>query len=121
MFNITQKYNPDLNEISINFIGEFNEQYQKVFLNFVETYEIDNLIYHPEKKAKLRPRIERKCRFCNKSMPEVKFRKHAHLLPQLMGNRHLTTDFECDGCNSFFSKYENNLANFMGLSRTLTF
>lgn len=121
MFKVTPKYDKDSNTFTINFNGEFTETYGKAFQNFFSFYEVENLIFHPDKKPKLIPKPERVCRFCEKKMPEVKFKKDAHLIPQLMGNRNLVTDFECDNCNALFSKYENDLANFMGLSRTLSF
>jgi len=121
MFKVTPQYDKNTNTFSISFNGEFIDEYREAFTNFFNLYEVDNLIFHPDKKPKLKPKTERKCRFCDEMMPNVKFRKDAHLIPQLMGNRNLISDFECDNCNSFFSKYENDIANFMGLSRTLSF
>lgn len=61
-----------------------------------------------------------KCRYCNKTNKEVTFRKVAHSFPELIGNKFLFSFDECDECNSYFDKYlENNLANFLGISRTL--
>ncbi len=60
-----------------------------------------------------------KCRYCGKSRPAVKFSKIAHAIPELLGNKFLFSNDECDECNSFFDKnFENNLANFMGIART---
>lgn len=59
------------------------------------------------------------CRYCGKSDREVKFRKIAHSIPELLGNKYLFSNDECDDCNSYFDKnLENNLANFLGVSRT---
>lgn len=121
MFKIKRVYDKKTNTFSIQFNAEVMEEYEKSLKSFFEYYEIENIVLHPDKKPKLKTKAERKCRFCNKSMPAVKFKKDAHLFPQLMGNRNIVTDFECDNCNSFFGKYENDLANFMGLSRTLSF
>lgn len=60
------------------------------------------------------------CRYCNKKQGETKFRKEAHALPELLGNKYLFSLDECDECNEFFDKnLENNLANFLGISRTI--
>lgn len=55
-------------------------------------------------KASLKLITERKCRFCGKSYPEVKF-DYAHLFPQSLGFKNLFSDFECEeGCAmSWFS------------------
>lgn len=60
-----------------------------------------------------------RCRYCGKSTPEVTFKKVAHAIPELLGNKFLFSNDECDICNSYFDKHlENNLANFLGISRT---
>ncbi|USA44932.1 HNH endonuclease [Acinetobacter sp. C26M] len=60
-----------------------------------------------------------KCRYCGKSAPAVTFKKIAHAIPELLGNKFLFSNDECDICNSYFDKHlENNLANFLGVSRT---
>lgn len=55
----------------------------------------------------------KKCRFCKKTYPDVKFKKEAHAIPEFMGNNLLFSKFECDSCNSYFSKFENEMANYM--------
>lgn len=61
------------------------------------------------------------CRYCGKSSEDVEFKKIAHALPELVGNKFLFSRDECDSCNSFFDKnLENNLANFLGILRTTT-
>lgn len=60
-----------------------------------------------------------RCRYCGKSAPDVTFKKIAHAMPELLGNKFLFSNDECDICNSYFDKHlENNLANFLGISRT---
>lgn len=88
---------------------------------FFEDYFIDDIIFHPDKKPSLKQKKERVCRFCSRTMPNVTFRKDAHTIPQLTGNRNMVSDFECDTCNSLFSKYETQLAYFLGVSRSLSF
>ncbi|WP_318434854.1 HNH endonuclease [Photobacterium leiognathi] len=59
------------------------------------------------------------CRYCGKTSKEVKFKKIAHSIPELLGNKYLFSNDECDECNSYFDQFlENNLANFLGVSRT---
>ena len=58
---------------------------------------------------------DKKCRFCGKSMPEVKFTSIEHMFSECLGNKTLTSKFnECDTCNNLFSKYENDLATLLG-------
>lgn len=61
----------------------------------------------------------RKCRFCGKTEPEVKFRKRAHAISELCGSHHLLSDYECDSCNSKFSKYEREFSQFMLFYHTI--
>lgn len=61
------------------------------------------------------------CRFCKKSKPEVTFRKVAHVVPQLLGNKTLMSLYECDDCNKAFGEgIENDLGNWTKPIRTLT-
>ncbi|MEA9988283.1 HNH endonuclease [Pseudomonas sp. RTS1] len=83
-----------------------------------EGYEL--LLKHElDKRIMLGQRGE--CRYCRKKVGEVSFRKIAHSLPELIGNKFLFSNDECDECNSYFDKtLENNLANFLGIARTTT-
>lgn len=61
----------------------------------------------------------RHCRFCQRKDGLVTFQDEAHAFPELIGNRILLTEYECDQCNAHFSKYlENHLANYLGPART---
>ncbi len=53
-----------------------------------------------------------RCRICNKISPEATFNKEAHLISKFLDSHHLLED-ECDTCNEQFSKWENDLANFI--------
>lgn len=64
--------------------------------------------------------VDQKCRFCGKDKSQTTFRNDTHLIPYLMGNSLLFSHFECDKCNSLFSKYENELGNFEGIRRTIS-
>jgi len=89
--------------------------------SFFENYNITDLIVINENsQAKyLKPKKERICRFCNRSYPETTFKKKAHTISNLLGNRHLLNDFECDDCNSKFSHYETSLGSYLLLHRTI--
>lgn len=64
------------------------------------------------------PRI---CRFCGKTMPEVKFRKDAHAISALVGNKWIFLRNECDECNELFGKlYEESFAAYLGPARTIS-
>ena len=52
-------------------------------------------------------------------LPDVTFKKKAHVIPQSLGNRNIVSLFECDSCNgAIFSIYESSLAAFIGIPRT---
>ncbi|NCI51353.1 HNH endonuclease [Sediminibacterium roseum] len=82
---------------------------------FFQAYDFqDILFYNPEVVVKHKLKTDRSCRFCQKQMPDVTFKKDAHIYPEFIGNRKLVSDFECDECNSIFSKLENDLNHFLG-------
>lgn len=61
------------------------------------------------------------CRFCGKRYPEVKFKKKAHAISEMLGNKEFVLKNECDTCNSFFGhKLEDDLGKYLGLGRTLS-
>lgn len=82
-----------------------------------EEYDIINSIDIPESNANnkilLKDSTEKKCRFCSKKYPEVNFKNVSHTIPEFIGNKTLISEFECDNCNKYFSKFENEFANFM--------
>lgn len=60
------------------------------------------------------------CRFCGKNSPEVTFAKDAHAFPEMLGNRLLFADDECDSCNEYFGRtIEDHLSKFLGIQRTI--
>ncbi len=61
----------------------------------------------------------RVCRFCFQTAPDVSFRKEAHTISKLLGNINSLSYFECDVCNSLFSKYEKDLSSYLGPIRTI--
>ncbi|MGU5678330.1 HNH endonuclease [Aeromonas allosaccharophila] len=62
----------------------------------------------------------RTCRFCGKQSPEVTFKKVAHAIPELLGNKSIESAYECDTCNKKFGEgIENDLGNWSKPMRTL--
>jgi hypothetical protein len=106
--------------MQINFNYEVNHDVLTDISNILSDYDIliskriksSNFIQDLPKTF-LQDSILKKCRFCNKSYPQVTFQKKAHAIPNFMGNNSLFSKNECDSCNNLFSKYENELANFM--------
>ena len=89
------------------------EFYDKYYVSCTQTLNKNIKIYLGENKNKT-------CRFCGKSTPDVKFSKLAHALPELIGNKSLFSNYECDTCNEVFANsIEDNLSKFLGVGRTL--
>lgn len=53
------------------------------------------------------------CRFCGKTQDDVTFNNRSHVVPKLLGNFLVVSNFECDVCNSYFSKYETELEKYI--------
>lgn len=88
---------------------------------FAYNYDcVFNKVLDGDKKIYLGERTNKICRFCGKSEPEVKFGNFAHAISNLLGNTILGTNYECNTCNSKFSRLlENHLAAYLGIWRTL--
>ena len=57
---------------------------------------------------------ERKCRFCGRTKADgATFKKKAHAISNLVGNRQLFSYYECDECNEKFSHYESDFAEYL--------
>ena len=119
MFKILPVQNED-GSYDMNFVMKLPEQFEKQYEEFFALYEIIDIQPNILQQVSLRHPHERTCRFCKKSYPEVSFKKKAHIIPELMGRNKLVSDFECDTCNLLFSKYETDLAYFIGAPRSLT-
>lgn len=62
-----------------------------------------------------------RCRFCGRKDPEVSFRRVAHAIPEMLGNKKLFSRYECDTCNTFFGRgIENDYGNWSKPMRTLS-
>lgn len=94
-------------------------QYTDDVRAFFERYDLHTCVAGNAPSISLLPKERRVCRFCKGSYPNVTFKKNAHLLPEFLGNRTLLSDFECDVCNAYFSKFENDFANRVAIGRTV--
>ena len=62
----------------------------------------------------------RGCAICLRKLPEVTFRKDAHVVPELLGNRGLLTMQECDECNDRFGENEETeLGKWLAVDRVV--
>jgi len=102
---------------SLRFPVEYAEE-SRVFFDIYQQESV--IIFIGKSQKTLKAKNDRICRFCGKSMPDVKFKSDAHFIPEFLGNKEYFSDFECDTCNHRFGIYENEFANFLGISRTLT-
>jgi hypothetical protein len=58
----------------------------------------------------------KRCRFCGRGVPAVRFKTDAHVFPTFLGNRHLLSHYECDSCNTFFGQgAEDHFGKYVGL------
>jgi hypothetical protein len=80
---------------------------------------IQPLFLRPGVKIALGDAKNRVCRFCGHGEPSVTFKLEAHAIPEALGNKSITTNYECDGCNQAFGRgIENDLGNWSKPSRT---
>lgn len=88
---------------------------------FGDNYDIiANYILNGNKKIFLGNKNKQKCRFCGRIASDTKFRMEAHAIPELVGNKILFTNYECDECNQKFSDLlEDHLAAYLSIWRTL--
>lgn len=89
---------------------------------YLENYNcIFTYVHNMEETQPIIDYSDKVCRFCGKRYPEVKFKKKAHAVSELLGNKEFVLKNECDNCNIFFGhKLEDDLGKYIGLSRTLS-
>lgn len=109
-----------MEEKKISMTLNLNENNLNKAQNFFSKYDLASMLGDTDKKFFLGQKENKKCRFCKEKEPNVKFKKAAHVIPEFMGNHKLLSYFECDECNAKFSKYEDSLANFLGITRTIS-
>lgn len=72
-------------------------------------------------KISLGDKDSKKCRFCKKNYPEVKFKSIAHAIPEFVNNHNLISYYECDSCNSKFARtLETHMGDYMNAFHTLS-
>ncbi len=104
----------DIAKVSV----QLAKQYVEMSYQFDNVYKNETFLLLRDNRKELTKKQDRICRFCGNRIPNVKFNKEAHFIPQYFGNKHFLSDFECDTCNHIFSVYENDFANFLGLKRS---
>ena len=116
----------DCNDKLGKYMLENRETFNKLFESTEYFYNNYNLIFSYNlnldyKKPIIISDPDKKCRFCGKKEPEVTFKKKAHAISEMLGNKVFLSDNECDQCNMFFgNELENDLGKYLGLIRTLT-
>ncbi|MCC9608917.1 hypothetical protein LOC68_07860 [Blastopirellula sp. JC732] len=79
--------------------------------------------FHTEVRTEFRDHeavTDRRCRFCGRGRPEVRFKKLAHAISDFLGNLSIISMNECDECNTFFGEgCEDHLSKATMLLRTL--
>jgi hypothetical protein len=74
-----------------------------------------------DEKQTLGSKENQQCRFCGRRKPEVTFGSDAHAISELLGNKFLLVNYECDKCNrDIFAKYETHLGDFTHFYRATT-
>ncbi|WP_457662306.1 HNH endonuclease [Sinorhizobium medicae] len=88
---------------------------------YVDNYEVlGQWMLRPGVRTELGDKDNRICRFCGEKEPKVSFKKVAHAIPKSLGNKGLTSYYECDSCNELFGKgIENDLGNWSKPMRTM--
>lgn len=88
---------------------------------FMENYDIRRIIFGSVKE-KLFDNFEKgqiTCRFCDKPEGETTFEEETHVIPQLLNRAKPISNFECDECNSRFSRFETDFASYFQLHRAI--
>lgn len=111
----------DKTETTAYFQYHYQTKYHDQIKNFLHEYQFEDIIYpsYPNHKY-LKKAQDRVCRFCGRPYGKTTFKKDAHLIPELLGNKWLFSDFECDECNHYFGTiYEDNFSKMLGMYRTI--
>lgn len=100
-------------------IRKGNELLDRVGEQFInEQYDIHTIIMldnigRPKYSFIDGEKDEKICRFCGRTNEEVGFDNKSHVIPKFLGNFLVISNFECDECNSFFSRYETELEKYV--------
>lgn len=97
---------------------KLQEKVSKIDKNYTH-YKIFHL--NTTEKIYLGSKENKKCRFCEKSVPEVSFKMIAHAIPEFVNNHKLISYYECDSCNSKFSRtIETHMGDYMNVYHSLS-
>jgi len=83
-------------------------------------YDILPVPINYEKKYSFGNKEKKICRFCGKGEEEVTFKTSAHVLPELIGNKYLVSNYECDKCNQLFKIYDDQFSKWIGPERSFS-
>lgn len=86
----------------------------------IKYYEVETKNLSNSDKKFVGNKDNRFCRFCKRGTSDTSFRKVAHAIPELIGNKNLISYEECDECNKLFSHFENELAHYINFERPAT-
>lgn len=88
---------------------------------YIDNYDVlGQWLLRPGDRVELGDKNDRVCRFCSEKEPKVTFAKVAHAIPEALGNKGLTSFYECDACNELFGNgIENDLGNWSKPMRTM--
>lgn len=79
-------------------------------VKYLHIEEKDDIEVHGLKVEK----AKRRCLFCGRTVPEVKFSKIAHAVSETIGNKSLFSHIECDQCNEAFGEFfEDSLGKYL--------
>lgn len=100
------------------------EDHERREAYFVSRYlKIAEHWFHSKERLELRDHeseADRRCRFCGRGKPAVRFRRLAHAVADFLGNLSIISMNECDECNTFFGEgCEDHLSKATMLLRTL--
>jgi len=99
-------------------IVKLEKDYTDSFAELEKKYEFIMFSTRIQNVIGEKDRTKRVCRYCNKSKPEVSFKKVAHSISEALGNKKIITNDECDTCNEKFGKgIENDLILYLSLFR----
>lgn len=88
---------------------------------YMDNYECFTYVHNIGEVHPICDYTDKVCRFCGRRYPDVKFKKKAHAISELVGNKEFVLRNECDECNLFFGqKLEDDLGKYLGLGRTLS-
>lgn len=97
---------------------EMTKEMDTIFGNLMNSYEMFVFDENTRHNIGERDKSKRVCRYCNKSNPEVSFKKVAHSISEALGNKKIITNDECDTCNEKFGKgIENDLILYLSFFR----